>query len=133
LDYSLAETLLQKARRVNTQIEQRGLPAKLSDPVECRWCPFAHLCGPDHKTGGNLAAVGNPQLEEVLDRLEELEESRHQIGALERQRDKILEDCTGQDLISGRWMITWTKKEGTSPAKAAAPWVRWYKEIRSLE
>jgi hypothetical protein len=48
------------------------------------------LCGPDHKTGGNLTVIANPQLEEVLGRLEELDETRQEIGALERQRDKIL-------------------------------------------
>jgi hypothetical protein len=132
LDYRLAETLLQKASRVNTHVQQGSLPPKLNDPVECRRCPFACLCGPDHKTGGNLTVIGNPQLEEVLDRLEELKETRQEIGALERQRDKILEDCQGQDVVSGRWMITWTRKEGTTPAKSAAPWVRWYKEIRSI-
>ena len=121
LDYCRAEALLQKASRVNAHLEQGSLPPKLNDPIECRWCPFAYLCGPDHKTGGNLTVIGNPQLEEVLDRLEELEETRQEIGALERQRDKILEDCKGQDVVSGRWMITWTKKEGVTPPKAGDP------------
>ncbi len=132
LDYCLAESLLQKADRVNAHVQQGSLPPKLNDPVECRWCPFAYLCGPEHKTGGNLTVIGNPQLEEVLDRLGELEETREEIGGLEHQRDKILEDCKGQDVVSGRWMITWTKKEGTTPAKPATPWVRWYKEIQPI-
>jgi hypothetical protein len=132
LDYCLAESLLQKASRVNAHIQQGSLPAKLNDPAECGRCPFACLCCPDHKTGGNLTVIANPQLEEVLDRLEELEETRQEIGTLERQRDKILENCKGQDVVSGRWMITWTKKEGTTPAKSATPWVRWYKEIQPI-
>jgi hypothetical protein len=132
LDYCLAEALLQRAGRINTQVAQGSLPAKLNDPVECRWCPFAYLCGPDHKTGGNLTVIGNPQLEEVLDRLEDLEETRQEIGALEHQRDKILEDCKGQDLVSGHWMIRWTKKEGVTPPKPATPWVRWYKDIQLM-
>ena len=132
LDLAFAESLLQKAGRVNLHLAAGTLPNKLNDPVECRWCPFAYLCGPDHKTGGNLAVLGNPELEGVLDRLEELEEARQEIGALERQRDKILEDCRGQDLVSGHWMITWTRKEGVTPPKAAMPWVRWHKDIRPL-
>jgi len=51
----------------------------------CRWCLFAHLCGLDLKTGGNLAVLGHPELEEVLDQLQELEEIRQKIGALERK------------------------------------------------
>ncbi len=97
MDCCLAEALIQRARRVNTHVEQGRLPKKLKDPVECRWCPFAYLGGPKHKTGGNLAVIGNPELEGVLDRLDELEETRQEIGTLERQRDRILEDGKGQD------------------------------------
>jgi hypothetical protein len=42
LDYCLAESLLQKASRVNTHVQQERLPAKLNDPVECRRCSFAY-------------------------------------------------------------------------------------------
>jgi hypothetical protein len=130
LDYVLAESLILRADHVSLHVAAGTLPEKLNNPVECRWCPFAYLCGPECRTGGNLAVIDSPPLQEVLDRLEELEEVRQEIGTLERQRDQILEDCKGQDLVSGRWMITWSKKEGTTPAKPAAPWVRWYKEIQ---
>ncbi len=76
--------------------------------------------------------LGNPELDEALDRLEELEEVRQEIGTLERQRDKILEDSKSQDLVSGRWRITWTKREGVTPAQPTTPWVRWYKDIQPL-
>jgi hypothetical protein len=129
LDLGLAERLLQKASRVNAHVKAGTLPHKLNDPVECRWCPFGFLCCPDYQTGGNLAVIENGDLQEALDRLEELEESRKEIGALERLRDKILEDCRGKDIVCGAWMVTWRKQEGMTAAKPATPYVRWYKDI----
>jgi hypothetical protein len=130
LDLTLAESLLQKARRVNDYVAAGTLPHKLNDPAECRWCPFGFLCCPDYQTGGNLAAIENSELVEVLDRLQELEDTRAEIGTLERLRDKILGDCRGKDVVCGPWMVTWRKQEGVTPAKPATPYTRWYKEIR---
>jgi hypothetical protein len=129
LDQDLEEDVLRKASAVNAHIAAGKLPEKLNDPDECGRCPFNLHCCPEVGTGGNLTILENNELAEILDRLEELEEMSDEIGGLEKERDKILKERQGTDLVVGNWIIKWKKVEGTRQPSAGGPFVQWRKEF----
>jgi hypothetical protein len=132
LDLEYAEDLVRKADTVNAHIAAGTLPDQFNDPGECNGCPFAALCCPSCGTGGTLGAIEHEELEGCLLRLSELADVAKEIGGLEKQRDAILDNYKGKDLLCGDFMISWKHSGGTHPAKPATPWEQWRKKISRL-
>lgn len=132
LDYGYAESLLQKADAVNEHVAAKTLPGQINNPEECNRCTYRSYCCPSCATGGNLKVIDNAELEEILLRLDEMDETATEIGGLERRRDQILKICQGQDMLVGEHIIQWKKSEGTHPAKPPTPYVMWRKLITRI-
>lgn len=132
LDLAYAESLVQKADEVNAHIAAGTLPEALNDPDECRDCPFASLCCPSCGTGGTLSVIESEELEGCLLRLDEMKDTAKEIDSLDKQRDAILDNYKGKDLLCGDFMIKWTHLSGTHPAKPPTPWEQWRKKISRL-
>ena len=82
LDFAYAETLIQKAERINAHIKAGTLPDRIpyDDNISGN-CPFAHICLPDHKHEATL--LDDPELESKLDRRGELKSLKDEFEEIE--------------------------------------------------
>lgn len=134
LDMAYCDLLLEKAKVVNESIETETPPAGINDPDTCPRCQFFSFCCPDISTGGNLQISDNTELEQILDKMEELAPAVVEYKELETVRDGIL--VKGQDLSCGRWVIIWKKIIKTfkpQPAKDDFTREEWRKSINKAE
>ncbi len=127
LDYGYADTLINKAELVNTHVKAGTLPPKLNQPDECSRCQFAAVCMPELESTGNMELVDNNEIEELLQRREELEPAKKEHAAVERQLDKLW--IKGQDMICGDYLVQWKKGERHYKAAAAKVVETWTKKI----
>ncbi len=86
LDYEYAETLLQKAERVNIHVAAGTVP----DPIEwedatCQRCGFLHICLPDRSMGIPVDVVEDRLLEGKLLRRELLKSASSEYDALDKE------------------------------------------------
>jgi len=131
MDYAYAESLIQKADAVNKHLAAKTLPEQLNRTEDCQRCPYKAYCCPSCSTGGNLSLLDNDALAEVLMELSELDEAKSNIAYFEKQRDKLLEEHKGKDIICGEFIIKWTWQEPQStPPKPRAGF--WKKEINRI-
>lgn len=132
-DNNLMAETEKKAKEVNSYLKNNQLimadclPPKINLYEECGDCPFAAICCPEYTTGGDLQLVENPDLEGVLDRLDELKPMADEIAELEKSRDEMLN--RGRDIIVGNWIVMWKKSLVEVAAKAAYTQERWAKKI----
>lgn len=131
LDYEYCEELLQKAERINQHLEKGTLPDRIEDYDLCMECDFKHICLPDLKKGEGLEVIDNAELQELLDRMEELKEAYGEYQAIEKKVKKMVEGK--EKLICGEWLITGkyiTKKIPPQPEKEIT---YWQKKIIKIE
>jgi hypothetical protein len=107
LDLDFAESLVQKAERVNWYVANGGLP----DPIDyeeniCGECPFVHICLPD-RIGKEVEVSEDGELQELVTRYFELkpgakefDEVNDKINKIVEGREKIL---VGDYFIEGKW------------------------------
>jgi len=117
LDMGFAESLLQKAKRVNEALEKDEPPEKVNDPNICKGCQFEHICIPEFTVGDGVAISTDEDLEALLIRREELSETSKEARAVDRQIDKKLEAYGHKQLVAGDFIILW--KSGVRHIKAA--------------
>ena len=122
LHCSRAEKLLGVAA-----IKDETPPEKLNDPDECPRCKFASLCCPDFTTGKEMQISDNTELEAIFTRLEELDPLASEYAELEKQRDALL--VKGQDVVCGKWLVSWKKTVTEYKAKSAYTLEGWRKKI----
>jgi CRISPR/Cas system-associated exonuclease Cas4 (RecB family) len=108
LDMEFAESLVQKAEKVNWYVAQGTLP----DPIDyaediCGECPFVHICLPD-RIGKEVEVPDDGQLLELVTRYHELkamakeyDEVNDRINKLVEGREKIL---VGDYFIQGKYI-----------------------------
>lgn len=133
VDMEYCESLLQKAKSVNTAIETETSPEGINDPGECPKCRYCSYCCPDLKTGGNLQMIDNSELEGILDRMNELEPACDEYDELKKMRDGILRE--GQDIACGHWLVQWKqiqKNIKPQPAKDGTTRLEWRKTIQRV-
>ena len=127
LDMQYAESLLQKADRVNQSIKTKIPPPQINNSDTCPNCAFFSFCCPELTTGRDLQICDNEELEAILNRLDELKPTTKEFDELEKQRDALL--VRGADISCGKWLITWTKTTTNYKAKEASISETWRKKI----
>jgi len=107
LDYDFVENLLKKVERVNKHIEQNTLPERIDDYDICSQCSFAHICLPSLKHKEGIEIVDNAELEEKIDRLQELRDVVKEYKTIENEIKKYegKEIAVGKYLITGKWVV----------------------------
>jgi len=111
LDYDMGESLLQKATVINTHVANKTLP----DPIEydenvCSECGYVHICTPD-RIGKEVEVIDNQELEELLNRREELSPSAKEYDEIDK---RISEIVNGKEkLLVGNWFITGSWRQTT--------------------
>lgn len=111
LDFSYAETLIQKAERINVHIQAGTLSDRIpyTDNI-CGVCPFSHICLPDVTHEATL--IDDPELEIKLDRRAELKEAKDEFENLDKEIKEFLKEKP--QVVIGSWQITgkWIDKKG---------------------
>lgn len=107
LDYAYAESLIQKAERVNQYIINDELPDPIDNDI-CNNCGFVHLCGLTHiaKNEG-LKIIDNQELLEDINRMNELKGfalEYEEINKRVKAQIEGVEGLIGNYLLSGKWV-----------------------------
>lgn len=115
MDYDRVQGLLDKADRLNEAVRTQTPPAFLTDPVECRRCPFfSRACFPPLDFGEGMNVHQDQDLEEALDRREELAPAGKEYASLDRRvKDRVKAIADGKSGLwsVGRWVIQTTKRD----------------------
>jgi len=128
LDYEYAEAVCQKLERVNQHVKDGTLPDQTDDIELCEKCNFLHICLPEIKRDA-LEFTEDPEMEEKLERWNELKPLVAESKALDRQFKKASE---GQEkLIVGDFLIT--GKEVERKGYTIEDSIYWKKKIVRLE
>ncbi len=127
LDMDYCDKLLSKAQAVNEALQAEVAPDGINDPDQCPRCQFYGFCAPSLASRGNLVITENMELEEILDRLDEMSPTIGEYKDLEKRRDALL--VKGQDLACGRWLILWEERTVHRKAQEARIDTHWRKKI----
>ena len=127
VDLNYVENLIQKADRINAAVDSQTPPDFIQDASECERCPFLSHCCPDLTTGGNAVISTNAELDEILNRLDELKPTAKEFKELEDRRDDIL--VKGQDVVCGNHIVKWKAGTINYKAKVAETVQVWRKTI----
>jgi CRISPR/Cas system-associated exonuclease Cas4 (RecB family) len=116
LDYNYAESLIQKAERINLHVTAGTLPDQIPwEAGACENCSFINICLPSHEHKGVL--LDDPEIEIKLDRRWELKPMADEFNELDREiKDRlkeIPEAVIGNWVVKGKWI---DKKEYTVQA-----------------
>jgi hypothetical protein len=92
LDYEYAEGLLKKAEIVNSAIKSNVPPDFLGQPIECKKCPFfSKVCNPPLDFGETVMNLDDEELEEKLERRDELIPAQKEYAALDKEVKELKE------------------------------------------
>jgi len=122
VDMSYAESLLQKAEKVNNAVVAKDPPAKLSEPAECTRCKFASLCCPDIDAGEGITVRESTELADALDLYDELLPFKKEFDTVDKQIKGML--TPGQSVIAGDFLITWKLTKRKSFTVAASDYFK---------
>ncbi len=108
LDYEYAESLLQKAERVNKYIKENIIPDVIPYEEEiCGQCGFLHVCLPEIKRD-SLEITNDVELEKDIERLDELKPLVSEYNKIDsrikeklREKEKVV---IGHYLVQGKWI-----------------------------
>lgn len=130
LDFSYAESLIQKAERVNAHIQADTLPDRiLYDDNISGVCPFSHICLPDVEHKATL--IDDPELEIKLDRRAELKSLKDEFDELDKEiKEKVKEK---PEIVIGKWILIgkWIEKQiKPTEAKTLRYWETRIKELK---
>ncbi len=111
LDYAYAESLIQKAERINVHVQTGTLPDRIPyDDNISGQCPFSHICLPDVTHEATL--LDDPELEIKLDRRAELKEAKDEFENLDKEIKEAVKEKP--NIVIGQWNISgkWIEKKG---------------------
>lgn len=108
LDVDYANELCRKAERINDSIDLdgyvTGLPDKLNEVKFCDRCDFnAHCCPDLHYTGG-VGLVEDKELEELLEKWNELRVSKKEYDKIDKDVKSRIKFC--ENALIGRFHIS---------------------------
>lgn len=106
--YDLVEGFLQKAERALDHKEAGTLPDYINDPAECKMCSFfGSICNPPIGSGEGAKIFTDPEDEQQLIRMIELEPAADEYLSLEKwAKDKfrgVEQGIAGSVFINGKW------------------------------
>lgn len=129
LDYEYAESLVQKAVRINGYVDRQEVPPPVPWTESlCGRCPFNAICA-NEMTRQPLEIVFNEDLEALLKRREELKAAAREYKQVD---DLVKAAVTGQEkMVIGGWLIR--GKEVTRRGYTVKDTTYWKTDIESLQ
>lgn len=129
LDHSLAEKLIKKAKAINEHVSRGTLPDVIPyDDDLCDSCGYVHICLPEMKREA-VDLSTDPELEQKLDRREELKPLVSEYNALDKKVKKQIKDQP--KILCGPYLITGKIVERKAYVVEAASY--WKTNIKRLE
>lgn len=129
LDFEYAESIIQKAERINAHVRDQTLPDRIPyDDNISGVCPFSHICLPDVEHKASL--IDDPELEIKLDRRGELKALKDEFEEIEKEIKHALKEKS--EVICGKWLIKGRWIERNVPAKEAHVLKYWETRIKEL-
>ena len=130
LDYT--EQVLKKLERVNKAVKTGQIPDRIPfDEKICFDCPYFTLCQPDAKLAEGAEILVDPELQEALERREQLKEYKKEYEEVDKyvkQRLKgVKRAIIGNFVIEGK-EVTGIRKP--SPGGPYSYWKTWIKPYR---
>lgn len=109
LDYEFAESLIQKAERINDHVKNDTLPNYVEDKSLCAECAFVHICCPKIEYGEELEIVNDAELIEMLNRREVLIPLKKEYEQLDKEIKAFIGDR--ENIMAGEWHLTVKESE----------------------
>ncbi len=128
LDAEFAKEIYAKAERINRSVQSIEVnggtptyPDKLNDHKFCDQCPFVAHCGPDLSYDGGVGLIEDKELEELLEKREELRDSYKEYGKIDKDVKSRIKGC--DSALIGRFHVSgnWVNKDAYS-VKAGRQW-----------
>lgn len=125
LDYERMEKVLQHLELVADHVEKKTLPDYQQDPAVCLKCwAYGRVCNPPLLgTHEGMQIINDPELEEKLDRLDEMRESHHEFESLDKELKAVFKGKPY--LIVGDWLIRGEEKLRRTKAQEAKETKYW--------
>lgn len=109
VDMEVCEKALRRADTINKAIEKEQVPEKIERPDMCDRCRFKSWCNPNLKYTNETKLVDDKDLQNTLERMEQLEAANKEAGQLKRQLDSML--IKGQNIATATHLITWSQNK----------------------
>lgn len=110
LDLDIAESLIQKADRINQHVKNGTLPERIEYEEDiCGDCSFFLMCLPQEALKSSAELVDDPDFEEMLNRRKKLEPYKKEYEELDKAiKNKIKKAVEGDGklVIGTDWLIT---------------------------
>ncbi len=142
LDPEFGKELCRKAERVNRVVDFLNkvpgntepltlahLPDKLNDHKFCDQCPFVAHCGPDINYEGGVGLIEDKELEELLEKREELRGYKKDYDKIDKDVKSRIKGC--DSALIGRFHVSgnWIEKQ----AYSVKPGRQWRAKIEAVE
>lgn len=103
LDYDMGESLLNKAKTINSHIAEKTTPDRIEyDEQVCSECSFKHICCPNEVF--KAAEIIEGELVELLDRRETLDPQRKEYEEIDDKIKEMIKEKS--QVLAGKWIIT---------------------------
>lgn len=105
IDYAFCENLLKRAERVYKNITAKE-PGKRTENLDhCIKCDFKHLCLPEIKLSEGVKIIDDMELEGMIDRREQLSETKSEFDKLDKQIKKLVKPLGEGENICGKYLV----------------------------
>lgn len=98
------EYLLKRIERVNKAVQNDEPPKRITYSESCKKCEFSHLCLPDVINEG-ISMVDNEELEALLDRMAEIEDSSDEYDELKKKAKTMVENEEKDFIVGSSWAV----------------------------
>lgn len=106
LDYEYAESLIQRAERINRHIDQGTLPDRIAwRPDVCGRCPWLHLCLPDRVGHDPIEFLEDETIVELIEERERLSDDRAAYEAVDKQLKAWAKARPERRIEIGGWLV----------------------------
>lgn len=125
------DSILQKLTRVNRAVEQDSCPARIEyDETVCLDCSYFTLCQPGVALGKDAALLVDSELEEALERREELKPLASEYKEVDQYVKKRLKGC--EKAILGKFLITGKEITGDRKPSPGGSYTYWRTTIARI-
>lgn len=105
LDYEFAESLLKKAEAIYKAIADKTPPQFCGKREICQDCPYLHICNPPLDFGEGVQVVEDSDIQDALNRREELKSAAQEFKGLDAQVKDWAKDRGTNDILCGDYHI----------------------------
>lgn len=104
-DAAFIEGILQRSERVYASLKAEVPGERTKDIELCLKCPFRHICLPDIKFGEGVQMLGGQELQEILERRDQLQAAAKEFDELDKAVKKVAVETGVGEKVCGDFLI----------------------------